>query len=232
MIGTWSGEALVLNRKSDGVTHISNPVILVAGGMQPGLLSSIAADDRAENGFLARMCFLFPELSKKPHYIDRTVDVFAMDEWSNFIRDLVALQDKIIFTLSKDASGVHKTWYDANADKINDKNLSGYVRGVYGKLDIIVLRLAIVLKGMWYSLEKDTSDEISVDIMQSAIDLVEYFIATALKVHQLIFSKKPSGEIDKREVAKWLYKNGNLTKTAIADAVGTSRSNLNRILKE
>lgn len=58
MLSLWSRYGIVYNCKISGILNIEQPCILVCGGMQPDLLTTLASDKQAENGFIADVCRL------------------------------------------------------------------------------------------------------------------------------------------------------------------------------
>jgi hypothetical protein len=228
MISTWSGMPIKINRKTSGISLIDNPTILVMGGMQPDLLPTLTNDHRAENGFLARMCFFYPENTVKPKYSDERVPLDIQNEYSRFIRDMTRLPKKEELTLSNEAERIYQDWYNLNCDK-TDKANSGYLKGVFGKLDIISLRTAILIKGMKSITEGDYDHEISGEIMQCALKITEYFRATALKVYHNIFSKREN-EISDKAVANYLLQKG-INKSEIARTLNVHRQQVQRWTK-
>lgn len=231
MLSTWSLVSVTYNRKTFGVLHISKPVISVIGGMQPKILPSIAADQRDENGFLSRMCFVYPDNTDKPEYLDESVPEWLVNGWDNLIRDLIGIQQTTELKLSEMAGLVYQEWYNENARLTNDEQ-SGYLKGVYGKLDIIALRLAIVLKGARMVLEGDHCDYISAEVMDAAIQITEYFRATALKVYNKLFTNI-SSEINKSDVIKWVTQNlPERSVSEIARFFKTNRTQVGRIKKK
>jgi hypothetical protein len=231
MLSTWSLMPVTYNRNSSGVLHISKPVISVIGGMQPSILPCIAADHRDENGFLSRMCFVYPDNTDKPEYFDESVPSRLIDGWDRFIRDLAGVKQTSELKLSEMASLVYEEWYNRNAKMTNDEP-SGYLKGVYGKLDIIALRLAIVLKGAHMVLGGDQSVYISAEIMDAAIYITEYFRATALKVYHKLFTNI-SSELNKSDIIKWVTQNlPERSVSEIARFLKTNRTQIGRIKKK
>jgi len=142
---------------------------------------------------------------------------------------LLSLPEVTQLSLTPEAQGIYEKWFNDNVKKINDEP-SQYLKGIYGKLDIISLRLAIIIKGMKLIFEGDYNNTISAEIMQSAIEITEYFRATALKVYDKMFEGKKL--TNKSEIIKWVLLNMKKTKTDIARFFETSRSQLDRIEKK
>lgn len=228
MLSTFNRIGITYNRKGSGIIHIPKPTILVLGGMQPDLLASLAKDNRAENGFLSRMCMFFPDGTEKPPYNENMLPTTYFHFWDKFINELIKIPETVILKLEPDAKRLYEDWYNKNRDRINGEN-SGYLKGVYGKLDIISLRMAIVIKGMKLLFDQDYSESINSTIMQSAIEITEYFRATSLKVYGKIYADKGQA-VNPSAVAKYLHEIGN-HKTEIAKVLKTHRQQVQRWTK-
>ena len=142
---------------------------------------------------------------------------------------LTSLDEKINLTLSVEAEIIYENWFNENAKISNDES-TGYLKGVYGKLDVIVLRLAIVLHGMKLVCDGDGEDEIQELTMQKATELIEYFRATALKVYNKIFVEKKYKKLDNKDVIKYCSSLG-ASQNDIAKAVKVSQPYVQKILK-
>jgi len=229
MLSSWSGIGITYNRKTSGIMNIERPVIMVTGGIQPDLLPSLANDNRAENGFLSRFCAVYPDNALKAEYNEEVLDYQVKRDWEEILEKLTSLEVPVTLKLSSEAQELYRDWYNLNAKMTNEES-SGYLRGVYAKLDIIALRLAIILRGMYLACEGDYSEEISGTEMKAALGVTEYFRGTALKVCKRIFENTKSTEINKRAVARYLFNVLGYPKSEIARILKTSRSQVDRML--
>ena len=231
MLSSYNRIRMVTNRKGggiDSVLDIPEPCILVFGGMQPDLIPTLAADHREENGFLARFCNVYPDRAEKPTYNKNVVPGALKKRWDDYIAKLTRLiKDEI--TLSFEAEKLYSDWYSLNCKK-SDNEESGYLKGVFGKLDIIALRLSIVVYGMNLLTGREYSKQINQDEMQTALNITEYFRATALKVFHKLFDCR-NGSPNKKDVIKLLSSLGN-SQNEIAEVVKVSQQYINKILNE
>ena len=230
MLSSFNRIRMVTNRKSggiDSVLEIPKPCIFVFGGMQPDLITKIAADNRAENGFLARFCNVWPDHSKKPGYNKKSVPEELKKQWEEYVINLTKISTASNIYISDQAENLYKDWFDANAE-ISNSEESGYLKGVYGKLDIIALRLAIVIYGMHQQNGREYSNQVSADEMAAAISITEYFRATALKVYHKLFDN--NNEPSKKEIIKYLSGIGN-SQTKIAEVMSVAQPYVSKVLK-
>jgi hypothetical protein len=95
---------------------------------------------------------------------------------------------------------------------------------------MLCLRLAIVVQGMDYACNGNTSTVISGQSMQTAINLTEYFRTTALKVYDKIFIDNiPT--LNKKDVVKYCQSLG-ASQNEISRAVKTLQQYVAKLLKE
>ena len=229
MLSSFFGMPIKFNRVGKEPLNIDNPCIFVSGGIQPDLLPTLAQDSRAENGFLSRFIFAFPDIQIKQNYSVKQMDPNSLTQYHLFLEKLTSLDEKINLTLSVEAEIIYENWFNENAKISNDES-TGYLKGVYGKLDVIVLRLAIVLHGMKLVCDGDGEDEIQELTMQKATELIEYFRATALKVYNKIFVEKKYKKLDNKDVIKYCSSLG-ASQNDIAKAVKVSQPYVQKILK-
>lgn len=229
MLSTFYRQPMQINRASKEPIFIHKPCIYVSGGIQPDILSDLAKDNRAENGFLSRFIFAYPDLADKQPYSNKKLNADSLMKYHKYLNVLTTIPEIVDLKLSNEAELIYANWYNDNAEKTNNEP-TGYLKGVYGKLDVISLRLAIVVHGMYLVCEQNTSTEISATTMQTAIELIEYFRATALKVYHKIFIENRSADINKKDVIKYLNSTG-ASQSDIARILKVSQPYVNKILK-
>ena len=229
MLSTFYRQPMPINRASKEPININKPCIYVAGGIQPEVLKDLAKDSRAENGFLSRLMFAYPDLDIKQPYSNKKLNNETIKEYHNYLKVFTGIKENIDLYLSPEAELIYTEWYNKNADLTNNEP-KGYLKGVYGKLDVISLRLAIVVQGMDLVCNGNTSPEITKKSMQTAVNLIEYFRVTAMKVYDKIFIDNIP-KISKKDVAKYCKSLG-ASQSQIATAIKTSQQYVGKILKE
>lgn len=229
MLSTFYRQPMQINRASKEPINIPKPCIYVCGGIQPELLRDLAKDSRAENGFLSRIMFVYPDLDEKQQYSTKKLKEDTISDYHKYLSLFTEMDEILNVTLSKEAEEVYAEWFNANVE-ITNKEPKGYLKGVYGKLDVISLRLAVVVHGMKIACNENVSNIITFETMNIAIELTEYFRETALKVYTKIFEEK-SSTLMKKEVVKFCSSLG-ASQHEIATAVKVSQPRVSKILKE
>ena len=229
MLSTFYRQPMQINRASKEPIFIHKPCIYVSGGIQPDILQDLAKDNRAENGFLSRFIFAYPGLTDKQPYSNEKLNTNTVLNYHKYLSVLSNLTEITELTLSIEAEKIYANWYNDNALQTNNEP-TGYLKGVYGKLDVISLRLAIVVHGMNYVCVQNISTEINANTMQTALELTEYFRATALKVYHKIFKDNSNTSMNKKDVIKYLNTMG-ASQNEIANVLKVSQPYVNKILK-
>lgn len=228
MLSTFYRQPMQINRASKVPVYIDQPCMYVAGGMQPELLGDLAKDNRAENGFLSRLLNVFPDVDVKQPYSKARLSADTFANYHKYLGGLDTIPETINITLSRDAEVMYSDWYNKNAERSNNSP-TGYLKGVYGKLDVYALRFAITGYGMNLICNQNDSLEIDGATMKTAIDITEYFRATALKVYDKIFSDSKSKSIDKKAAIIYMSSIGK-SQSDIVKALDIGQSYVSQVL--
>jgi hypothetical protein len=230
MLSSYYRVPQVFNRIGKAPIHIEKPCIYFAGGIQKTLLRTLAEDNRAENGHLSRMAHVYPDNNEKGTYSNKRLSDTSLTRYFSYLEYFTKITEASVLALSPEAEKVYEKWYNKNA-AITNKEPSGYLQGVYGKLDVFGLRFAIVIHGMKMVCNKEISSTISADTMRYALDITEYFRFTAVKVYKEIFTKSDADNIDKKDVIKFLHESGK-SQSDIARFLEMTKQYVNKVLKK
>lgn len=196
-LSVWSNQSVKVNRVGKDALFVKKPFVSVIGGIQPAILSGFAQDGRADNGFLARILFAWPDEMRKPYENDLTPDISIFDKYQSIISNLHHLPhnfteegygDPTMIDLDEAARKTYKTWHKDNTDLINQEE-SDVVKSILGKMESYLLRLALILSLLDLVIENENPTEEDLqnhtvgqgEILRS-IALIQYFKNTALKV--------------------------------------------------
>jgi hypothetical protein len=227
MLSAWSQSTFKVNRVNRPPIQIDKPFINVIGGIQPGILPELAKESRAINGFLQRFCFVFPEDVKAPDYTRNKLSIDTRNGIKDYLMKLYSINNhRGIIELTPEAENVYEVFYNKNK-AINNSGQNNYINEVNSKLDIIVLRIALLLHLSYMAYEPDQY-YIGEATMINAVKVCEYFRETALKVHRIIENEDRP---DKATMILQLNRQG-LTQTAIADVLGIYQSYVSKVLNK
>ena len=249
----WDNEDIILDRVGREV-FIKQANVSVLGGIQPHVIKTLAANNRSENGFLARLLFAYPSNLKKPYPSDTKAHVSIFDKYKEIIKYLHHLpQDSkkaenefdqpsintIPLKLSYEAQELYKQFLIDNTDALNETE-DEITKAILAKLDTYCLRFCCILELLNLACKKIepvdidymTNLDISINTVKNAIKLVQYFRTTAAMVTESLES--PSSDL-KPEYQAW-YKSlpeefGRETAINSAKTLEISERSVTRLLR-
>jgi hypothetical protein len=175
-LSLWSGKGLKVDRRGADPLYIPHPAISVVGGIQPDMLQ-LLRNDAGQDGFVDRILFTYPDVSPAM-WSDHAISPEALSDVLNVFRHLRHEDGHSVVSLSSEAARAFVAWYDDN-QRLTMAAVPG-IAGVYAKLPNQVARLALVLHCLTYP--DDPRRPLSVEVMDGAIELGEYFRAHAHRV--------------------------------------------------
>jgi hypothetical protein len=125
-------------------------------------------------------------------------------------------------------------WEKSNVDQCNEVE-SDVIAGIYSKLEMYIARLALILQLLFWACNESDNQAVGIDAVQGAIQLIEYFKRSAIKVYSIISNSNP---LDKwPEDKQGLYNalpDTFTTKTGqqIAESMGVPERTFKLFLKE
>jgi hypothetical protein len=167
-----------------------------------------------------------PEIHKTPLYTREELPDSVKVERNKLIHSLHYNLKYEDFTLSQEAHAAYESFYNKNKHLNNLKGYSDHMRMVNSKMDIHVLRIALVLHCIQLVYE-DKGYEISLQTMQNAIKLAEYFRFTAGKVGRYLTGT----QIDKKDLILQLSRMGH-GQRKIADIVGVAQPYVSQVINK
>ena len=225
LLSIWSGETFSIGRKSKPLLFVENPFLNLYGTIQPDLLATTFGKDiLLQNGFTARFLFVYPEEQTMPMYNDAIVPESIMQNWSGYIHYLVNDLKENRMELDKEAKEIYKEWYNEIQKKIEDEE-EDFLRAMYSKLQINILRLSGIVHFMSENFENTTT--VSVNDMEFAIRLIRCLEIHNLKTFELL--KKRHFPLTKEQVIGILcQKYPKCNKSQLAKVLGVERSFVSR----
>jgi hypothetical protein len=194
-LSIWSGKPIRISRKTSDPNYLLLPFVSVAGTIQPSVLNELAKD-RTENGFLDRLLFVVPDDLKKQYWSESELSPLIFENWERIINNLIYVQtDQIetkdiepkILKFEADAKKCLFDWQRKITDLSNETE-SDTLRGVYAKIEMYAIRLALCLEMTLYACGKKEKNTICLESVIGALKLVDYFKNSAVKVHSIVSS--------------------------------------------
>ena len=211
-LSQWSGKPINIDRKTGEPVFIPLPFISVAGTIQKGILNELAKDSRTQNGFIDRILFVIPDKIQKEYWSETDLAPVVSENWERIVSNLLSLSvsndDTLnprpeVLKFTPEAKKILFEWQKANTDQSN-KAESEALSGIFSKMDMYVLRLALILEMLRYACNESDKQAVSIEAVQGAVKLVEYFKNSAVKVNSILTNTSP---LDKHPADKQaLYK--------------------------
>jgi hypothetical protein len=183
----FNGDAISVDRVSKAPIRVERPNVNILGGMQPKVLKDMAANNREDDGFLARFLFVYPENLKPNIFTGKQIDDSQYKNYNKLIQDLFSIPDKTLKTTGSQIE-IYKEWQSEKVKECHQDDLETLIQS---KLETYVWRLALILEMIEQTSKESFSDELSDSSLNNAIILVEYFRNNALRVYNKLSSTNP-----------------------------------------
>jgi hypothetical protein len=202
-LSQWSGKPINIDRKSGEPVFIPLPFISVAGTIQNAILNELAKDSRTQNGFIDRILFIIPENVKKEYWSENDLPPNVPENWQRIINELLNIPvcfdtennpQPTVLKFTPEAKRILFDWQKTNTDQSNEAE-SEALSGIFSKMDMYVLRLALILELMRYACNEGNKEAISIEAVKGAVKLVEYFKNSAVKVNSILNDCSPLDKI-------------------------------------
>lgn len=191
-LSVWSSTPIRVNRKTSEPVLISNPFVSVIGTVQPAVLEQLAMN-RTENGFLDRILFVVPDKLQKEYWSEIELDPEINQEWQTVLETLLNLEfsgKPEVLEFSPEARAEMFQFNKKLTDLCNQTE-NDAIRGIYAKIEQYALRFSLLLEMLRYACGESDKQAISLQSVQGAVKLVEYFQNSAIKVHKLLSETSP-----------------------------------------
>jgi len=198
-LSVWSGKPINIDRKTGEPVFIPLPFISVCGTIQNGILNELAKESRTQNGFIDRILFVIPDNIQKEYWSETDLNLVVSKNWQSIVSNLLSLSitndetlnpSPEVLKFTPEAKRILFEWQKANTDQCNDAE-NEVVSGIYSKLEIYAIRLALILEMMRYACNESDKQAVSVEAIQGALKLVEYFKNSAVKVYSILSNANP-----------------------------------------
>jgi len=203
-LSLWSGEPLLVQRVSRGIDKVDEPFCTIVGGVQPGVLTTLSANENEHNGFFHRFLFVYPQPQSKQEWQQINIPYEILNGYRNFIFGLLGMRKEVkyIYYMNEQADRLYKTWHDAKNKKY-DSSQSDHIKGIIAKYQNYCLRFALIIQVMEdYNYRENCT--VTQGAMEKAIRLTEYFLDNMLKAMKILTPESP---VDKLLPAQQLLYN-------------------------
>lgn len=237
LLSLWARNAVKVDRRGrvNEPVMVDHPCLSVVGGIQPDLLPSLT-DAAGDDGFLDRIVWAYPE-PVADYWTDDDVSleaVQAVDQLYGLAYDPGDYDDELAYEVrfAPEAQERWVRWYNARKLAAVAPNLEG----VWAKLPAQLARLTMILHAVQTVRRDDPSASlcdviagrcstvvaptVSLETLESAIHLLEYFQAQARKVYgQLRPQRRGAGrgpfDMRRKKILDALAQDERISQTAL-----------------
>jgi hypothetical protein len=210
-LSNWSGNPISVDLKSQNTIRINNPVISVAGTIQPGPLKSIFTKAKGENGFSDRVLFAWPDIKQKASWNQKEIPAALTDQYAAAIDRLQEIgfntvdeefgegwqpkETPHIVPFSKGGQSLIIDFFNNVNNPLCDFAENDRLKGMHGKFDIHAPRLALALQMLWHGYEEAGKDTITEAMTERALVLTEWFRSQSMKVYSYLHESGPLDDL-------------------------------------
>ncbi|HUS86210.1 MAG TPA: DUF3987 domain-containing protein [Bacteroidales bacterium] len=211
-ISNFNSKPINIDRKTNEPIFIPVPFISVAGTIQTGILNELAKESRTQNGFIDRILFVIPDNIQKEYWSETEINPDIIQNWKSIISELLNLPVQWDDTLNPvpgvlyftpEAKKLLYKWQRENTDQCRNAE-SEALAGIFSKLDMYAARLALILQMLRWACNEGNKEAVSTEAVQGAIQLIEYFRLSSVKVYSILVSSNP---LDKFSTDKQAFYN-------------------------
>jgi len=249
-LSAWSGDSIILNRKTAEDAFVENPFIPILGGIQPSIFKDFQTSENESNGFLDRMLFCDPK--KDAQYpTDEEINPVLITQYRDAIftikehidNQLTRIEDGVInpyiLELNTEAKEEYKKSHIALVDLMRSDEELSHHKGMFAKQITYIPRFALLIEFANCIFRDEFPKEITKDSIVKATELSNYFISMAknnksenkedFKIKEFISKHKGKGN---KKIAQELVKAfPNVPKKRISEAMDVSERTFYRYLK-
>jgi hypothetical protein len=177
-LSSWSGAPLKPNRKTGEPIYVPDPVVCVAGGIQPDVLPLLAGEAARDDGFVPRLVLNWPDAEPSP-WTDAVVGEEVVAAMLGVVRVLrLPGEQTVVTTLTPGAYAEWKAWFNENQKIVAASR--GLAAGWAAKAPVHLARFALGLHLLAHP--SDHGRQLDADTLRDGIAVVEYYRAHLLRV--------------------------------------------------
>ncbi len=222
-LSNWSGSPYSVTRMQRKY-FLEWLCISIVGTIQPSVLDELGKGGRAQNGFVERILFCYPErvgiIKLKRRNQRSDTKQILLKNYTPIIQVLLERQ-LAIENFEDEAEQPHEIYFSPEADDLitdyinilkdrMDAHDNEYLRNVYSKMQTYALRFSLLLNRARYACEYQNNKDFPIsddqtilaDDVEKAKILTEYFLLHALKAHNAISGATPADKLP-RDIQKW-----------------------------
>ena len=206
-----NGDAITVDRKTDGAIplHVASGVVSITGGIQPAILQKAFSPEQRASGMAARLLIASPPRTT-PLWSETELDHWTREKCFALFDDLASLQmesddagtlQSVVVKMKPEAKQAFIGYYNAHQKQQNE--LIGDQAAAWSKLIAYVPRFALLLH-LVAQAEEPTSDDMTVESVNAAIQFVDWFKHEARRLYAVLGDNEEMTRL--RQRAGWIQR--------------------------
>jgi hypothetical protein len=187
----FNGGTLSVDRVTKDPIRVEETNVNIIGGLQPKVLKNLGANNRNEDGFLARFLFVYPKNPAPFLFTGNSIEKRHVDNYINLINNLYDAPTRDLKT-TQETNAIYMQWQH---EKVKEYHNDDFETLIQAKLQTYVWRFALILECMSQANCNVYSDSVSNKSMSDAIILAEYYRKNAIKVSDRMLVSNPLEEL-------------------------------------
>jgi hypothetical protein len=215
---TFSSSPIPVDRKGQesATMFIAEPLLSIAGGIQPDVLPTMDPGNGKRDGFIDRFLFSFPDEVQRD-WSPLCIPPALRERWETAIRrlwDRPLAEDAngheaprfVRFSAEADRSFGH--WYKEMCKEMQSPHFNSDFKGPWSKFLTYAPRLALVLDQLRWAYDASANDRlrpVSVEALQGAVRLIDYYKNHFRRIYITIRGAHSDNRLA-RDIVAWVVK--------------------------
>jgi hypothetical protein len=217
-LSAWAGQPVSVHRKNPDAprVYVAHPFVAVVGGLPPDMVTRLCGERRADDGFLDRILFVYPDPPAATGESWRCVGKEEAECWRLALLRLFGLEQEAgergprprFVHLTSCGRRAWEVFTTGQADDLNAGKVPDHLRGPWSKFRGYCARLSLVLHFLRCAAGEAADEDVDGQDVEQAAELVAYFQGHARRVYHALGADARLA--DARKVLQWLRERPDL----------------------
>lgn len=239
----WSNVALKVDRRGGEMIRVDAPFLTIVGGAQPEAIAKVFRSVGLNNGTVDRFDFAIPLNQGPAEWVEQDIDEETYLKYQIIIKKLLQLPllmengelSPLELKLSDETRKRIMQWRNGEHLMELKEHGSTPLAAAYGKFDIKLLKYCIIIEMLKYSVGLSDGTEVSIETVESAIELTKYFKLEMSKLHKMVYSNDLTDLLTESQYKTYKtlsYEFRTQDAINIGATYGISKRSINRFLNQ
>jgi hypothetical protein len=228
----WSSTQVIVNRKLMKEPIVLNaPFIAVTGCLPPEVLPELSDERGREDGFVHRVLFAYPDLTKQ-QWTEDEIPSAQMEEFNAVFKRLFELEPAStegetsprVVRFSVAAKKCWQDWIHSHYLEQAEESFPPHFRGPWSKMEGYCARLALIIHYLRFVSRETEAEEVQDQDIVAAWSLIDFFKSHTKRVYAHLRTSPADRKAE--ATVSWLQKHNN--QATVRDLVTCHVGNVKR----